>query len=477
MFYHGNMRRGGCTTCGGGGNRNFRNVHSPSFYNNRYINSIKNNYDLGEFESSYSPYNNNRQRIMTPPRNISNYNFEVDDNYNNMNRNNYQNYHSPQRNTGGCRSCSMGSNNVLRRNDYQRPTTGYPMRRTNNINTFNSMNFQNNNYNYNFRKRYINDNDNDYDDIDDDINEFNRYNSPPRNPQRNLQNSFSSENIYNNRMNANNNYSYNNNPNSFNEVKNPPRNNNNYNIRTELNNNKFRNFFRDNYNRYDDDDDNDDNDNNNNNNNRFNNYFREGNRNRNYYSMKNRNMNNYNNNRNNYYLNSRYGYLMTNENSKNDYYNDDRFITLNIINYQRKIGDMIQQRKTFFVYIYGSHDYTGQSWCSDCNLARPNVEDAKKIIKNKRYEKEIYFLSIPIEKIYMDDLKDDPIIQLERVPTLIYYENGIERGRLIENDLFSYQSIRDFILQTYDDFNNNNIEYNKFNMNRSQYAYQPRIYY
>jgi len=476
MFYHGNMRRGGCTTCGGGGNRNFRNVHSPSFYNNRYINNIKNNYDLGEFESSYSPYNNNnRQRIMTPPRNISNYNFEVDDNYNNMNRNNYHNYHSPQRNTGGCRSCSMGSNNVLRRNDYQRPTTGYPMRRTNNIYTFNSMNFQNNNYNYNFRKRYINDNDNDYNDIDDDTNEFNRYNSPPRNPQRNLQNSFSSENIYNNRMNANNNYSYNNNPNSFNEVKNPPRNNNNYNIRTELNNNKFRNFFRDNYNRYDDNDD-DDKDNNNNNN-RFNNYFREGNKNRNYYSMKNRNMNNYNNNRNNYYLNSRYGYLMTNENSKNDYYNDDRFITLNIINYQRKIGDMIQQRKSFFVYIYGSHDYTGQSWCSDCNLARPNVEDAKKIIKNKRYEKEIYFLSLPIEKIYMDDLKEDPIIQLERVPTLIYYENGIERGRLIENDLFSYQSIRDFILQAYDDYNNNNIEYNKFNMNRSRYAYQPRIYY
>jgi hypothetical protein len=72
MFYHGYIRRGGCPTCGGGGNRNFRNVHSPSFYNHRYTNTFKNNYDLEEFESSFSPYNNNRQRIMTPPRNISN---------------------------------------------------------------------------------------------------------------------------------------------------------------------------------------------------------------------------------------------------------------------------------------------------------------------------------------------------------------------------------------------------------------------
>ena len=73
-------------------------------------------------------------------------------------------------------------------------------------------------------------------------------------------------------------------------------------------------------------------------------------------------------------------------------------------------------------------------------------------------------MNIPIEKIYMEDLKDDPIIQLERVPTLIYYEDGSERGRLIENDLFSYESICDFMMQAY-------------NMTRSRYLYQPRIYY
>ena len=40
----------------------------------------------------------------------------------------------------------------------------------------------------------------------------------------------------------------------------------------------------------------------------------------------------------------------------------------------------------------------------------------------------------------MEDFRDDPYIRLERVPTLILFENGLERGKLVENDLFSYQN-------------------------------------
>ena len=78
------------------------------------------------------------------------------------------------------------------------------------------------------------------------------------------------------------------------------------------------------------------------------------------------------------------------------------------------------------------------------------MEQGKKIIENKKYEKEVYFLRIPIDKIYMEDFRDDPYINLERVPTLILFENGLERGKLVENDLFSYQNVREFILQVYE---------------------------
>ena len=199
-----------------------------------------------------------------------------------------------------------------------------------------------------------------------------------------------------------------------------------------------------------------------------NNYYRDDNR--NYFSPDFRNnRNNYNNTFNNAksidFTNSRFNYLISKDNTETE--NDtDRFFTLNIFNFSRKIGEMIEERKTFFIYIFGSRDFTGQSWCSDCNIARPNVERAKNLIKNKRYEREVYFISIPIEKIYMEDLGNDPIIQLERVPTLIFFENGIERNRLIENDLFSFQIINEFIMQAYNQYNNIN-----------QYLYQQRNYY
>ena len=39
MYNTGYMRRGGCPTCGGGNNSNFRSNHSPSYFNNRYTNT------------------------------------------------------------------------------------------------------------------------------------------------------------------------------------------------------------------------------------------------------------------------------------------------------------------------------------------------------------------------------------------------------------------------------------------------------
>ena len=99
----------------------------------------------------------------------------------------------------------------------------------------------------------------------------------------------------------------------------------------------------------------------------------------------------------------------------------------------------------------------------------PIVEEAKNVIKSKKYEKEIYFLSLPIDKINMDYLRDDSIVQLERVPTLIYFGNGVEKNRLIENDLFSFQIVNNFINQAYEQYN--------YDPNRRQYLYQPRKYY
>ena len=453
MFYTGYMRRGGgCPTCGVRNNDNFRNTHSPEMYNiNRFSNNFNRTSNNDLFQESYSPYNNRLQRIMTPPRN-NNY-FNLDDDYSNINRNNYDNYNSPSRN-GGCRSCSMSSLKAFNDNNYQRPNTGNYMNRTNNIYTFsnnnnNSLNYLNN-HEYNFRKRYNNNNN----DVFEDSFKQNRYYSPLREPQRNLVNSFSSSNINNNNYSYHNNLNYYNNNNNYVNRNNNTyeNNNNNFNIVKNMLNNRYRNFLNDNINKYNYDDS------------KNNNYNRTNNK--NYYSPSYKYRNTFINNRNNNNncSNSRYNYLMSDE--RRDNY--DKFIMLNLYNYQRKIREMIQERKTFFIFIYGSHDYTGQSWCSDCNIAMPNVEDAKNKIKNNN-NKEIYFIDIPIDKINMQDLANDTIIQLERVPTLIYFQNGMERDRLIENDLFSYQTVNNFVLQA---LNNNS-----YSPNRNQFLYQQRNYY
>ena len=539
MYYNGYIRKGGCSACGGGSNNNLRSTFSHKFYNrssNRF--GIDSNEDT--LQKYFPSYNYRIQRIMTPPRNYSNYRFNLENNNPNVNKINFKNYYSPPRN-GGCRSCSIEASQAFNRTDYSRPSTGNHLKNNNlylsndnifsknynnqfdkiydsdnNIRTQNKeeynfreryrnnddlyfrkrsynndeFNFRerfqnNNNYNlreryqinnesnsrerypnndiYNFRERYqINNESNTRErypnnDIynfreryqinkesnsrerypNNDIYNFreryqnnnnifkfspnrNRYYSPIKNPQRTLINSFSSSNVINYPYNNMNNYYYDRNKKE-----------------ETLLNNPNRGLLNDNFNKY---------------------YYKPINRNNHSPSIKNNNDNNNNN------LDIRYKYLLSKEQNITD---PDRFITLNIFNYQRELREILNERKTFFIFIYGNHDYTGKSWCSDCNIAMPNVEHAKNILKNRKIEKEVYFLNLPIDKINMEYLKNDPKIQLERVPTLIYFENGLEKNRLIENELFSYQVINDFILQPFE----------QYNPRRNLYLYQTRNYY
>jgi thiol-disulfide isomerase/thioredoxin len=438
MYYSNYLRGGGCASCSVNNNSNFRNAYSPEINNNRYINNFNKNSNNDLYRDSFNSYNNRIQRILTPPRNYSINNYNLDNDYSNINRNAFRNYYSPTRNTG-CKSCSLGPSNIFNGNNYQRPNTGNILnRQTNNIYTFNNNNnSNNNNYDYlnrseyNFKKSYningINTNNNLFEKTYDQNRYYSPLRSPERPPERTLINSFSSSNFNNNNSN---NYLYRNNINNYNNNK--YNSNKDYLNRTDYLNNKFKTRLDDRYNSFLNDNNNNYNNNRNNNNNRANYYT----------SYRNNFLNNRNNN---YYSNSRFNYLLPNDRMDNN-----KFKTLNYYNYQRTLRDLVQDRKTFFLFIYGSHDYTGQSWCSDCNIAMPNVNQAKNLVKNN--DRDIYFIDIPIDKINMRDLGDDPIIRLEKVPTLIYFENGMERNRLIENDLFSYQSVNDFILQAYDSY-------------------------
>ena len=408
-------RTGGCASCGVAPRGISGDHYSNNYYStfNRYeANNNYNDYynlDNNRLNTSYS--NGLRNRIMTPQKNYtkSYLNTNSNDNDYSYTKNNYRSYHSPQRNIG-CRECAANSDQIRNRNNL-RPFSGNYLMRSNNLDRYNikkdlfKENYENNINN----ERYKNDEDN----VNNNY-KFNRYRSPDNNIRKNLYISkYDNIEMNNNRyyLNGLNNNTINSNIN----------NNNNYSPNKLYNSTSF---------------------------NEYKNYLN----------------NKYNYNRNLIFKKRGDILLKQNENQllspiyqprnirRNYKYEieNERFIDLNQYNYQNKLKELLYKRKTFFVFIHGSNDYSGKSWCSDCNIAKPNIDQGKNLIKIKKDEKEVYFLSIPIEKIYTEDFRDDPYIQLERVPTLILFDNGVEKGRLIENDLFSYLRIREFIMQVYE---------------------------
>ena len=427
---------GGCTSCGVAPRTIGRDQFSRTNYDNFNLfpsnNYYNRNYNFDNYSNNISQsYVNNQRRIMTPTKNYaSDYS---------------SNYYSPYRNTVGCRECSSSSAQLRNRN-YSRPLTGNPLMRSTNsprynmnrdlFNSRDNRNMEDNDNDFTFKKNYVIPNS--YE-TNKDNTRFNRYKSPEFNVRRNLMNTRYGNNDANNNNDNRMNYSvsnnrYNNNI-STNKV-NPS--NNLYNSVSF--NNDYKKFLENNMNRY--------------------NYSRNDNTNNDYLTGKRKMYSSPSHNfeyrrRNIDITKRRYDYLRDIPEPEKIQcgpakYNKERFIDLSQYNYRPKLLELIRKRKTFFVHIFGSIDYTGKSWCSDCNIAHPIVEQGKKIIENRKYEKEVYFLSIPIDKIYMEDFRDDPYIRLERVPTLILFENGFEKGKLIENELFSYHNVREFILKAYE---------------------------
>ena len=113
---------------------------------------------------------------------------------------------------------------------------------------------------------------------------------------------------------------------------------------------------------------------------------------------------------------------------------------------------LIYSKKNFFVFMYGTHDSKGRSWCSDCVYAEPNVNLIKGIIASKEKEKEVYFVNIPIDKEKKPFYKKNEILKMIHVPTLIYFEYGKEIRRIIQDELFNKDRVVDFVMKTYKKF-------------------------
>ena len=120
-------------------------------------------------------------------------------------------------------------------------------------------------------------------------------------------------------------------------------------------------------------------------------------------------------------------------------------------NFNQKVNDHLKDKKDFLVYLYGEHDDQGRSWCPDCIISEPFVEKAKSKIMKNESKKEIYFIDISVSQKQKDIYRNDKIIKMKRIPTIIYFSNGVEMERIVEGEMASQEKIDSFIDQIYED--------------------------
>ena len=120
-------------------------------------------------------------------------------------------------------------------------------------------------------------------------------------------------------------------------------------------------------------------------------------------------------------------------------------------NFNQILKDHLKDKKDFLVYLYGDHDAQGRSWCPDCVIAQPFVDNVLPRILENESKKEVYFINISVGMKQREIYRNDKILKLRRIPTLIYFSKGVEMGRLVEDDMASQENIDSFIEQIYED--------------------------
>ena len=124
--------------------------------------------------------------------------------------------------------------------------------------------------------------------------------------------------------------------------------------------------------------------------------------------------------------------------------------TVSLKDFETTFGELVSNKSNFFGYFYGGYDENGNSWCSDCVTSKPIIEEASKVLEG---QSKVQFYKFPVDEVREWKRPDfifrvHPKIKLSKVPTLIYYNNGVEFGRLTEGELFDKANVLEFIKQS-----------------------------
>lgn len=88
-----------------------------------------------------------------------------------------------------------------------------------------------------------------------------------------------------------------------------------------------------------------------------------------------------------------------------------------------------------FLFFGAEDPATGESWCPDCVIADPILRRA---CTSLRPDLTLYECPVGMRSDWKNQpghpYRQHPTTRLTRIPTLLFIEHGLERGRLVEGD-------------------------------------------
>ena len=78
----------------------------------------------------------------------------------------------------------------------------------------------------------------------------------------------------------------------------------------------------------------------------------------------------------------------------------------------------------------------------------PNIEEGITFLEN--LEKKVLFAKFPVAREERGVYTNHPQIKLTKIPALIYFKNGIEIARIVEDQLFEVEDVVEFLKQALD---------------------------
>lgn len=105
-----------------------------------------------------------------------------------------------------------------------------------------------------------------------------------------------------------------------------------------------------------------------------------------------------------------------------------------------------QQGSALFLFFGAEDPQTGASWCPDCVTADPIL---RRTIALTRKDLRVYECPVGQRSEWKNQpthpYRLHPLFRVARIPTLVFVENGVERGRLVEADCAQVAVVEAFL--------------------------------